>query len=302
MSGCGVALTEFREVFPSFVSAVHNAKAYYESVSGQPIPKPELGQRTLSLFQHFNEEVRDLIPEFDPLVRCPDRHKLLWHIDQTIYCLFLDPYWNAMDSYDQNLLLWAGLLHDISKRVYSYGKKDPFHPFASGATALRVLKRFGWVRNGSDIDVKNTFDLILYSFTMKMGVRIHDNSRIPEILSRLLWHFAFLSSHKSPFSSLSETLGGSVSREQTFGFEIIALVLFHQSFTVLAFAESEAPLTPGEVGRFLTLRIAQMLRVLALCDSSAYTHLYAEICAANYEEINGNMKGVIQILELISTQ
>ena len=49
-----------------------------------------------------------------------------------------------MSKYNQNILKWACLLHDICKRgMPLFEGPDHIHAFVSGAALLRIFKHFG---------------------------------------------------------------------------------------------------------------------------------------------------------------
>jgi hypothetical protein len=62
-----------------------------------------------------------------------------------------------LGEFDQNLLLWVGLLHDIDKKGFNeIGMKDVMHPFRSAGMALRMMGGYGWLQSTESIDMVET--------------------------------------------------------------------------------------------------------------------------------------------------
>jgi HD superfamily phosphodiesterase len=58
----------------------------------------------------------------------------------------MDAMWKSLGADDKNVLLWAGLLHDIAKLGTPVIRgKDNIHPYTSAATALEAFARWGWL-------------------------------------------------------------------------------------------------------------------------------------------------------------
>ena len=52
-----------------------------------------------------------------------------------------------MTQYERNILKWAALLHDISKRCEPHFKgKDHIHPFNSGLATLYIFRYLGFIK------------------------------------------------------------------------------------------------------------------------------------------------------------
>ena len=72
----------------------------------------------------------------------------------------VDPDFDKLDEIDQNIVVWAALLHDISKRCRpTISGKDHIHPFMSGATTLKIFAKFGFINVPEEI-LENLIKLI----------------------------------------------------------------------------------------------------------------------------------------------
>ena len=66
-------------------------------------------------------------------------------------CITDDKY-APLNAKDKNIILWASLLHDISKRSGEplIKGKDHIHPFISGATTLKIFEKLGFIKLQTD--------------------------------------------------------------------------------------------------------------------------------------------------------
>jgi len=60
-----------------------------------------------------------------------------------------------MNAWEQNILKWAALLHDICKRGSPlFEGKDHVHPFLSGAAMIRIFHEWGVIQLDSEAEEK----------------------------------------------------------------------------------------------------------------------------------------------------
>ena len=70
-------------------------------------------------------------------------------------------YREQLNDDERNILQWAALFHDISKRsVPTLEGKDHIHPFISGATTLQILEEKGIIELVTEEDRLNFEQLI----------------------------------------------------------------------------------------------------------------------------------------------
>lgn len=88
--------------------------------------KEELNEQTITYW--------DRLSEFNDGTTCG-------HIINVVYRISQDKDFKEMNAEEQNILLYAGFYHDISKKGKPwYEGKDHIHPFMSAMTYLWILK------------------------------------------------------------------------------------------------------------------------------------------------------------------
>ena len=66
------------------------------------------------------------------------------HTIDVIICAMRGEAFDGLTKDEKNILKWAALFHDISKRgIPEICGRDHIHPFVSGATTLETLKHMG---------------------------------------------------------------------------------------------------------------------------------------------------------------
>ena len=69
-----------------------------------------------------------------------------WHSYQVLYLITEDKNYRKYSVEDQNILKWAALLHDMTKRqVETFEGRDHTHPFVSAMCVLKVFRRLGFL-------------------------------------------------------------------------------------------------------------------------------------------------------------
>jgi hypothetical protein len=84
-----------------------------------------------------------------------------------VYLVFQDQRMASLSADHRNILKWAALLHDISKRgLPEFSGRDHTHPFAGGLQVLKIFHRLGFLNDQfifKDVDpeqLERVYDLI----------------------------------------------------------------------------------------------------------------------------------------------
>ena len=183
----------------------------------------------------------------------------------TVYSL---PCFKSLDSHDQNIIIYGLLFHDIAKRgPPQIQTKDPVHPFTSAAKALRIFNNLGWVVNPGIVNEAADF-IHNASFFHQWG-NFMDNRKLPQIYRYLLYATGLLETLSTPYQTYSH-LTKDLQKESLFIFEILAIILFHQSIDFNPEFPNFTPLKDLEVTKYLSPRLLDLLAVLVIGDSGSY--------------------------------
>ena len=94
-----------------------------------------------------HDEIVSVVPEWARLEPLHDEYipnKVELHSLIVTYLTFHDYRLEAFTPKQVNTLLWAALLHDISKRnLPEFYGKDHIHPFTSARAVLKIFYRYG---------------------------------------------------------------------------------------------------------------------------------------------------------------
>ena len=97
------------------------------------------------VFPVVQDELLFLIPEWQRLLDVKDA-QVAMHSLIVAYLVVQDARMESLSPEHQNILKWAALLHDISKRGKpEFRGCDHTHPFAGGMTLLKIFHRFGFL-------------------------------------------------------------------------------------------------------------------------------------------------------------
>jgi hypothetical protein len=97
------------------------------------------------------QEILKVVPEWADLKAMnggfTSVHSLL-----VIWLAVREPLFLSLDPPSQNILKWASLFHDITKRGFPiFEKQDHIHPFRGGGVFLDILTRLGKIENSGDL-------------------------------------------------------------------------------------------------------------------------------------------------------
>lgn len=198
--------------------------------------------------------------------------KIAVHSIKVLFRTVRDPIFESeMNDEEKNILKWAALLHDISKRGQpEIQGKDHIHPFVSAATTLEILREFGFIRLENELqeeEFQKVIDLIheskvkIYSDNDKVCQHIHSHTHLHRIFHSF-W---------SPESPLFEAMmrGG-------FNDLVFRLVLFHQSLKGVQKFVPRKILTEPERFMFCDPKLYKLMCVLMIADSSSYNFFHSK--------------------------
>jgi len=220
------------------------------------------------VLEKADEEVTNFIPTEWEHLKQFSKGKINEHTLRLMVRMYMEPSFKQLNKHDQNLLLWSGLFHDLGKRGPPLlPGKDPFHPFKSAALTLRIMSRLGWVRSDYEF-AENLAQDIEKAFFVEREIEYMDNSQVEDFLSRLL-HLCNLS-EKSTWNTIEEVCSGK-SLQELFAFEVLLLVMFHQSISVLGEHPAFTPFSDSEIKKFYSFRVLKLSGFLMKFDSLSYT-------------------------------
>lgn len=237
-----------------------NLSRYAKLLNMWELIKQELSQLEEELSTFCHTEWTDLNKVDDGLV-CS--HTLA--AVATVHSL---PCFKSLDFHDQVIIIFGLLFHDIAKRGPPEMKtKDPVHPFTSAAKTLRIFNKLGWLVN-PDL-VEEAANYIHNASYFEYWGDFMDNTKLPQIYQYLLHITGLLETPSSPYTSYSD-LTRNLEKEKLFIFEILAIILFHQSIDFNPEFPNYTPLTNEEIHLYLSPRLLNLLAILVIGDSGSY--------------------------------
>lgn len=213
-----------------------------------------------TLFHHF--------PQWH-FLQNQDGGRFCSHTFATMLVLSKDPEFLTLNENDSNILMWTMLFHDIFKRgpplVYD---RDPFHPFTSACVALEIFREKGLVKMKEGFEefkglIESCFKLNRY------GDQIMDYTRLDEVFRWILYLTGVWERVDRELTSYRE-VESEVEEEKRFGFEIIILILFHQSLDINPFYPNPSYLNKAEILKYLSVRIVKLLHIVHKADHNSY--------------------------------
>jgi hypothetical protein len=196
-----------------------------------------------------------------------------------------------LSEYDRNILLWAILLHDISKHVilnkslgedFQENRSDKIHPFKSGALALKIFHKINFIQtnnmNDSEKQIEKIIEEIYSILTESVEMRYMERKK-----STLLLHdFQKLPELKELFETLRKYNNDWI-------IDVVTLITFHQSFPNMEQHMNLPLLEEPMIKKFFSPRLVELMRIIMINDSCAHS-LFTKPPFS--KEINNNLDSV----------
>lgn len=201
-------------------------------------------------FQICDEKISKIIPQWKTMSSF-NHHSIALHVYKMLYSIQKDPEFKNFSEFDQNIILWTTLLHDIAKR----GKpiimdRDYAHPFNSAGAILHIFSELKFFEKNEKLLDK--WDKIIGESIIlnKYEEEIHDNGKLPEIYSILCEFFP----------------------EDCMEKEVILLSLLHQSLPTLPRFNYHVKLEPmyEEIPKYFTKKRLELMKLIIKHDSLSY--------------------------------
>jgi hypothetical protein len=190
------------------------------------------------------------------------------HTFATLATIYSMKPFKDLDFHDQNIILYGLLFHDIAKRgPPEIETKDPLHPFTSAAKALKIFSRLGWIQHAENVEEISEY--ISNAFFFHEWANFMDNQKLPMIYKQLLYATGLISDMNSSYQNYYQ-LTNDLPREKLFVFEILAIILFHQSVDLDPKYPNFTPLTEEEMNSYLSPRLLNLLTILHIGDNGSY--------------------------------
>jgi hypothetical protein len=195
------------------------------------------------------EQIESVMPGWQKMASYSDGITLI-HVMCVFLGLFMLPEFQDLTPEQKQLAKWIVLFHDVEK-AHIRGKKDTTHAFRSAVSTARRLPHLGFA-------VGEAYDQLLASWSeftcsaIKSSADfpepIHDNDKLPEILSGLEGMFG----------------------EEAPATLIVKCILFHMSINVVRDWPQAAPLREEEIKRYITNDLEPLLKVMMLADNEGW--------------------------------
>ncbi|OMJ94758.1 hypothetical protein SteCoe_1937 [Stentor coeruleus] len=264
----------FKEVFQDFENSCISCFSILQN--SQNINKNKANhERRISIWNTFESISKNFLESIDKLnipeweiLKNRDKGHILRHTLGSLIALMLNPEYYNLSEYDKNLLLWAILFHDIGKRVSpEVYNRDPFHPFLSAKILLKVFVEFGWIKN---IEYANKIaEIIGKSFVIKDMDEVIDHSYIKIILP-LLWYCTRMVNVLHEEIQEYVNIEKITEIEDRFEYEILVLVLLHQSLEFNPQYPNRENITIDDIKNYLSPRIVYLSMILHKADHNSY--------------------------------
>lgn len=174
----------------------------------------------------------------------------LTHVMVVFVSLLSSPNFQQSTHFQQEILKWAVLFHDIAKVVVD-GRGDRVHGFRSAAMTAAALPKIGFsISEGFEDALDKWFHLTTNAVVHLDNAprAVQDNSQLPEIVAGIEHLFE---------PDTAATL-------------IVKTVLLHMSLTVVSDYPNAAPLSDAEIAPFLDGHFFPLLKIMMLVDSDGW--------------------------------
>ena len=226
-----------------------------------------------------------------------DEGRFCSHTFATMLVLSKDPEFLVLNENDSNILMWTMLFHDIFKRGPPLIRgRDPFHPFTSACVALGIFREKGFVEEREGFEEFK--ELIESCFTINMyGDQIMDYTRLDEVFRWILFLTGVWERVDQDLISYRE-VEMDIAEDKRFAFEIIILILFHQSLDINPFYPNPSFLNQNQILKYLSLRIVKFLHIVHKADHNSYNiGVYEFGKWPNDIKIEKEVVGILKLLE-----
>jgi hypothetical protein len=228
----------------------------------------DLRKRISKIFSSFDLILENFFPEWQ-FLQSQEYRYFCEHTFLTMVVLYKHSKYIKLPENDQMLLMWTMLFHDIHKRGRPVlDSRDPFHPFPSAMRTLEIL-----IKN--EILPKNEYlnefrILIESSFELdRHRLQIMSYTNIDQIFKGFLFFTGLLNSMSEDFKNY-RMIEERFSDDQRFYFEMLILILFHQSLNINPFFPNPSYLNEFQVEKYLSPRLVKLLHIVHLADHNSY--------------------------------
>lgn len=238
----------FDERFPALNHFIHELVELYNA--GKINSWDDLAQHVNTFFTPARMEQMELaVPGWYKMASYSGGVTLV-HVMCVFLGLYRMPEFLSMTPYQQGLMKWVILLHDLEKEVQGK-KRDYMHAFRSAVTATRLLPVLGFVKTQNYPVLIDAWSELTLSARKWQGVppmEVQDNSKIPHILDGVWQMFGY---------NTSPDL-------------IIKTILFHLSVEMKEWPPA-TPLTDEEVLQYFDRDLLPLLKVMHLGDADGWS-------------------------------
>lgn len=243
----GQALPGFENRFGEFDQFIHKLVALYqaEEINSWEALEKQAG----SFFNHARmEQMNAEVPGWKKMASFANGMTLT-HVTCAFLGLYMMPEFSSLMPYQQEIMKWVILLHDLEKEVRN-GKRDHFHAFRSAVTAARLLPGLGFAAQPEYSSLIEDWRRCTLSARIRRDEstgEVQDNRRLPEILDGIERLFG----HNTPAALIIKT------------------ILFHLSVKMKEWPPAN-PLTDEEARHYFDQDLLPLLKVMHLADSEGW--------------------------------
>ncbi len=195
------------------------------------------------------DKIERLVPGWRVMASYADQQTLI-HVTSVLSALYLLPEFQQATPEQQALMEWTVLFHDVAK-IAQPGRHDYLHAFRSAAITGKALSGIGFPitpEYNEAIDDWFTLTHNAIIFEAKCAETIQDNHKLPMIMSGIAHLFG---------------VGAGAGL-------VIKAVLLHLSIKNDPDYPVVAPLTEGEIKRFIDATLYPILKMMMLVDTDAW--------------------------------
>ncbi|KAL4497404.1 hypothetical protein ABPG72_011339 [Tetrahymena utriculariae] len=197
-----------------------------------------------------------------------------------LFSLVNDEEFKNLSQVDQNILLWATLLHDICKIGEPTIKgKDHCHPFKSGYETLKILNQLNFI-NLTEHQLQEwefIFSQGYHPCKEEKGKFIHNNQIVIQVKQ-----------------FLDQIYGNSLINPQK---EVILLIFLHQSLSLIKEYPPKTPLEDNYYKLLLSDRFLDLFYFIAVHDSRSYKMCKPLNLTFKFSNLQKEVKSSVQALK-----